>query len=78
MEIHGVVQNGVVVPANGTLLPEGASVRIVAPEIVSAETPTRQGRIKLPLVHCVQPGTVHLTNDRIGELLDEEDAAARH
>jgi hypothetical protein len=78
MEIHGVVQNGVVVLDGSVSLPEGATVRVVYPASPSVRPAGRQRRIQLPLVHCDQPGTVHLTNERIGEILDEEDAASGH
>ena len=77
MEILGRVHNGVVVLEGEPSLPEGASVAVVypAPRTTKPKAPKR--RIELPLVHCDQPGTVHLTGVQIAEILDAEDAAAR-
>ena len=77
MKILGRVQNGVVILQGRTSLPEGASVAVVYPAPQSAQPVAAKRRIELPLVHCDQPGTVHLTGEQIAEILDAEDAAAR-
>ena len=77
MKILGRVQNGVVILQGRTSLPEGASVVVVYPAPQSAQPVAAKRRIELPLVHCDQPGTVHLTGEQIAEILDAEDTAAR-
>ncbi len=59
-------------------LPEGADVAVRYPASHSAKPVVAKRRIELPLIHCDQPGTVHLTGERIAEILDAEDAAAGH
>ena len=78
MEILGRVHNGVVVLDGKSLLPEGAAVAVRYPAPHSAKPVVAKRRIELPLVHCDQPGTVHLTGEWIAEILDAEDAAAGH
>ena len=78
MEIHGRVENGVVVLEGGSLLPDGVAVSVVYPVPSRARPVVEKRRIELPLVHCEQPGSVHLTSGQIGEILDAEDAASRH
>lgn len=82
MEISGRVHNGVVVFDDGSSLPEGVAVTIVCPQTVCPQTADAHAsaskrRIQLPLVHCDKPGSLHLTNERIAEILDAEDAAPR-
>jgi hypothetical protein len=77
MVISGRVQNGVVIPEGNVPLPEGAVVTITFPLPTSVK-PSNKKRIQLPLVVTGNPGSVNLTNERIGEILDEEDAAPRH
>jgi hypothetical protein len=78
MEIPGRVHNGVVVLDGQPLLPEGAAVSVVFPVPGRARPVIEKRRIELPLVRCEQPGSIHLTSERIGEILDAEDAAPRH
>jgi len=77
MKISGRVRNGVVVFEDGSSLPEGLEVTIVCPQIVDTRASVSKCRIQLPLVYCDKPGSVHLTNERIAEILDAEDAAPR-
>jgi hypothetical protein len=66
----------VVVLEGGAKLPEGAAVRVsyrVGPVI--HVSPVRQP-VQLPLVKTGRPGSVALTNDRIAEILDEQDASS--
>ena len=77
MVIAGRVENGVVVLPSGTTLPEGAEVAVSYPVPAGFTPPAEKRRIQVPLVRTNQPGTVDLTNERIGEILDEEDAAPR-
>ena len=69
----GHILNGVVVLDGNPILPEGATVTVTLPEHVPSVVPKH--RIQVPLVRTSQPGTLHLTNAQIGEILDEEDAA---
>jgi hypothetical protein len=78
MQVTGKVHNGVVVLDDPASLPEGACVRVVFPVPPSAALKSEKRRIQLPLVHCDRPGTLHLTNEQIAEILDDEDAAPRH
>jgi hypothetical protein len=78
MVIPGKVVGGVVVLEGNPKLPEGATVT------VSYEGPTvftsaiEKRRIQVPLVRTGQPGSVNLDNERIAEILDEEDASPRY
>jgi len=73
MNLPGHVQNGVVVLDGGVSLPEGAAVT-VSPLSgpVLRVSPVRKP-VQLPLVKTGRPGSVHLTNDRIAEILDAQD-----
>jgi hypothetical protein len=74
MEIFGQVQNGVVVLDGGIVLPEGSRVSVsVVPQPTESERAKR--RVEFPLVRTGTPGTWNLTNERIAEILDQEDAA---
>jgi hypothetical protein len=75
MTIRGHVHQGVIVLENGPALPEGAAVTVSYPVLSSLPTNAKQ-RIEVPLVRSSRPGSVHLTGERIAELLDDEDAAA--
>lgn len=73
MMISGRVQNGVVVPDGNAHLPEGAQVCITL--VPSSEQVTKRP-VQLPLVTSEKPGSIHLTNQRIAEILEDEDAAS--
>jgi hypothetical protein len=75
---HGRVHNGVVVLEDGPVLPEGIAVIVSRADTEGSTKPLEQKRVKFPLVHSSNPGSLHLTNARIGEILDEEDASPRH
>lgn len=74
MTIPGRVQNGVVVLEGNSALPEGAVV--VVSYTAPLKKPEHTSRIEVPLVRTGEPGTVHLTNQQIAEILDDEDAAS--
>lgn len=74
MTLYGRVQNGVVVIDGPLLLPEGAAV-IVSERTATRTTKPRQP-IELPIFPSDQPGSIVLTNDRIADILDQEDAAS--
>jgi hypothetical protein len=75
MEILGQVCNGVVVLDGGVALPEGTRVSVspVPPQPSKPEIAMKPG--ELPVVVGGVPGSVHLTNERINEILEEEDIA---
>jgi hypothetical protein len=73
--ISGRVKNGVVVLDNGLRLPEGAAVTVVPRKSPSRVASTRPRRVVFPLVRSKHPGTLHLTNQRIAEILEQEDIA---
>ncbi|HEX5446714.1 MAG TPA: hypothetical protein VFW87_23050 [Pirellulales bacterium] len=77
MEIAGRVENGVVVLEGAPVLPEGARVIVCYRAPSEAGPEPGQRRIEVPLVRTGEPRTVHLTGQRIAEILDEEDAAPR-
>jgi hypothetical protein len=78
MVIPGRVQNGVVVLENGPALPEGAAVTITYPAVPQGKPVGEKRRIQVPLVRTGEPGSVTLTNARIAEILDQDDASPRH
>ena len=75
MELNGFVQNGVIVLTGGLSLPEGTPVTVTCSLAPVASQPEKK-RVQLPLVRSANPGTLHLTNAMIGEIFDEEEAAA--
>jgi hypothetical protein len=77
MVISGRVENGVVIPEGNVPLPEGAVVTITCLSPPNIPSSTKK-RIQLPLVVTGRPGTLNLTNERIGEILEEEDVSPRH
>jgi hypothetical protein len=72
MVIPGRFHKGVVILEGGPLPPEGAAVT------VSYTTPAGKHRFQVPFIPSEQPSSVDLTNARIAQIMDEEDAAARH
>jgi hypothetical protein len=77
MELLGHVRNGVVVLEGNPELPEGAAVMVYYPGPATAGPSVGIRRIQVPLVRTGEPGTVNLTGERIGQILDEDDAAPR-
>ena len=75
MEILGHVHNGVIVLDGNPNLPEGAVVTVLYPATASAPPAVERKRVPFPLVRSTHPGSVPLSNERIGEILDDEDAA---
>jgi hypothetical protein len=78
MIIRGRVHKGVVVLEGEAVLPEGAAVTVTYPAPAQAGAAAPKRRIQVPLVRTDQPGSVWLDGARIAEILDEEDASARH
>jgi hypothetical protein len=77
MEIHGRVCNGVVVLEDGASLPEGAEVTVSYGPAPIENAPAAKRRIEVPLVRTGEPGTLHLTGERIAQILDLGDASHR-
>jgi hypothetical protein len=76
MALLGRVDRGVIVPQGDAHLAEGAMVRIVyEPQAEPLKNPGY--RVQFPLVRTGKPGTLHLTNEMIAEILDEEDFSPR-
>lgn len=76
MVFLGRVRNGVVVLEGSSALPEGAVVTVSYGEPAVKQATVGQTRIQVPLVRTGRPGSVHLSGERIGEILDGEDAAS--
>jgi hypothetical protein len=76
MELQGRVCDGVIVLKDGPGLSEGATVTVTYPAVEPLETATGK-RVEVPLVRCKHPFPAPLTNDRIGEILDEDGATPR-
>jgi hypothetical protein len=73
MEMAGHVHNGIVVLDGGTPPPEGAPVRVVC----DPPAPTSPRRpVVLPIFDYDGPPDIDLTNERIADILDREDASA--
>jgi hypothetical protein len=79
MELSGYVQNGIIVLAGGLSLPEGTPVTVSYNLELGSPPPAGKKRVQLPLVRTGEPGSLHLTNERIAEIFEEEDlASTRH
>ncbi|HEY3787559.1 MAG TPA: hypothetical protein VGL71_01835 [Urbifossiella sp.] len=77
MELHGIVQNGVIVLTGGASLPEGTTVTVSCSVDAITPPPAMQRKhVVFPLVDSENPGSVDLTNERIAEIFNEEDIAA--
>jgi hypothetical protein len=73
MTIPGRVHDGVVVLEGDITLPEGTEVSIVSRATPTLHVSKHQKRIQLPLVRSSNPGSLHLTNEMIAEILNDED-----
>ncbi len=76
MQISGHIHNGVVVMDESTSLPEGTPVTVTVRSQPTVRFAENRKRMKFPLVESDAPGSVHLTNERIAEILDDEDIEA--
>jgi len=72
------VHKGVVVLERGQTLPEGTPVTVSCDIAPVLQKPRKTKRVQFPLVHSKHPGTLHLTGQRIAEILDKEDASPRY
>jgi hypothetical protein len=75
MEILGRVTGGVVVLDDADALPEGATV-VVTLRAPNLHPGNQKQRLTFPLVPSASPGSLALTNERVAELLDEEDVSS--
>jgi len=75
MEISGRVENGVVVLDGNASLPEGVAVTVRVQSPLIIRVAENQLEVEFPLIRSNAPGSVRLTNEMIGQILDEEDAA---
>jgi hypothetical protein len=78
MNLSGRVHNGVIVLDGGATLPEGAVVVVSYPPMGELRKSDVKRRVEFPLVRSTKPGSVHLTGERIAEILNEEDVPAGH
>jgi len=76
MVIRGRVRNGVVVLQGGPALPDGLEVTVSCPDLPGTRPRRRKRRVELPLVRSDHPGTLHLTAERIAEILEEDDLSS--
>jgi hypothetical protein len=66
----------VVVLDGSASLPEGAAVTVILRANPLIRAAKYQKRVEFPLVPSSAPGSIHLTNEMIGDILDEEDASS--
>jgi hypothetical protein len=76
MELDGFVKNGVIVLCGNQSLPEGTPVKVSCGLEPKRSQRSEKKPVQLPLVQTNEPGSLNLTNERIAEILDEEDAAS--
>ncbi len=73
MEKTGRIQNGAVILDAPLALPDGTRVCVTVRSSAEVHVAKDPVRLQFPLVHSAAPGSVGLTAERIGEILDEED-----
>jgi hypothetical protein len=76
MKLRGRVHNGVVVLEGKPSLPEGTAVTVSCGRTAGSKPRRKEKRVRLPLVRSKHPGTLDLTNERIAEILEEEELAS--
>jgi len=76
VEIAGTVENGVVVLDGSVSLPEGSNVVVTYRTTPVIRVAKNQKRVEFPLFPSSEPGTLDLTNERIAEILDDEEIEA--
>jgi len=76
MTLPGHIQNGIVVLDGGMAFPEGTRVAVTQVPPLPPEPQPEKRRVEFPLVRSGIPGSVHLTNERSAEILEEEEIAA--
>jgi hypothetical protein len=76
MQIPGHLRDGVVVLERDPGLPNGTEVSVSVPPVVNEKLAQTAQRLVFPLIPGAIANGVVLTNQRIAELLDEEDASS--
>jgi len=76
MRVRGRIHNGVVILERGMTLPEGTKVTVSCDQVRIWRKPGKKKRVELPLIDSKHPGTLNLTNERIAEILEEEELAS--
>jgi hypothetical protein len=76
MTLTGHVHNGAIVLDEEMSFPEGTRVSVTPVSPIPPEPAPQKRRVEFPLVRTGAAGSVHLTNERIAEILEEEDIAA--
>lgn len=76
IEIPGRVKNGVVVLERPGTLPEGARVSVSYFSAPSGGAAADQQPVVLPIFDYDGPPDIDLTNERIAEIVDRDDASA--
>jgi hypothetical protein len=76
MEVFGRVQNGVVVLEEPAALPDGARVRVTRATLPRIRTAAVQRPVALPIFDYDGPPDIDLSNARVAEILDRDDASA--
>jgi hypothetical protein len=61
---------------DGQSLPEGTIVTVSYPASPPAAQPDSGYRVQLPLVPSDRSGSIHLTADRIAELLEDDEVSS--
>jgi len=75
MHYPGRVEKGVVVLEGEAKLPEGARVAVSYPVAPRIHTSLVQRPVTLPIFDYEGPPDIDVTNDRIAEILDRDDAS---
>lgn len=75
MVIPGRVKNGIVVLEGRPSLPDGTPVLVSCDVALSMKQPAEK-RVEFPLIHSKRPGSLHLTAQRVAELLEEDDVSS--
>jgi hypothetical protein len=77
MELTGHIENGTIIIDTGSMPPDGSRIEI---HVLEAHPPqlnkSAKQRIQFPLINSRDPGTIHLTNEQIARIFDEEDLLA--
>ena len=76
MRLSGRILNGKVVLDGHVPLPEGAEVVVEVRD--SAPREFGAGKVQFPLFHSKNPGSLDLSNQRIAEILEDEELSAGH
>ena len=76
MEIFGLVKNGVVVFDGTRTIPEGPEVIVTTSSSPAIQISKNQNTVEFPLIRSLEPGSIPLTNEMIGQILDDEDIEA--